>query len=209
MAKPRWRWDERSRRYRASSGRFLPASAVRNAIDSALQKAQQRVTAVSEQLRSRSVTLGEWEARMRAELKSIHVYSGLLAKGGRSQLTPAEAGRIGRTLRDQYALLRTFADQVQSGTQPLDGRFQRRTAMYAQSGRATYEQARTRDLFSAGFTEIRSRLTPADHCEGCVEQQALGWQSPAEFVPLGSRQCLTGCRCVVERRNPLTGEIAA
>lgn len=204
-----WRWSERARRYRSPNGRFLSARDVRTAIDTALQSAQTRVTALSEQLRQRAITLGEWEARMRGELKAIHVYSGLLAKGGRSQLSPAETGRIGATLKEQYSLLRSFADQIQSGVQPLDGRYVRRAQMYAQSGRVTLEQVRSRDLLNAGFTEVRSRLTPADHCAECVAEDAKGWQSVGEFTPLGARQCLTNCRCIVERRNPVTGEVAA
>lgn len=204
-----WRWSEQARRYRAPNGRFLSGSQVRQAIDAALATAQQRVTGLSEQLRARALDVGSWERAMRQELKRIHVYSGLLAKGGRAQLTPAETGRIGAELKAQYGLLRTFADQIVSGVQPLDGRFVRRTQMYAAAGRATMEAVRTRDLLAAGFTEIRSRLTPADHCAECVEQHNRDWQDTTAFVPLGHRQCLTGCRCVVERRNPATGEIAA
>lgn len=209
MAKPRWRWDEGAKRFRASSGRFLPSSAVRTAVDSALQRAQARVTTLAEQLRTRQITLGEWEAQMRGEMKAIHIYSGLAAKGGRSQLSPAENGRIGRRLRDQYERLRNFADQIENGSQPLDGRFMRRAGMYAQAGRATYEITKARDLRAAGFTEIRSILHPADHCVECVAEAAKAWQPPETFTPIGERQCLTNCRCTAQYRNPATGEIAA
>jgi hypothetical protein len=208
-SKPKYRWDETARRFRASSGRFLPAGTVRDAIDKALRTASERIGALADQVRANGISLAQWEQQMRRELKSIHLYSAMAAKGGRAQLTQAELGRIGRVLRDQYEKLRGFADDIQSGEQLLHGGLRSRARMYAKAGRDTYEQTRTRDLLAIGFTEIRSIRRSNESCTGCVEQEAKGFQPVSEFVPLGHRDCLTNCECDIERRNPLTGEVAA
>ena len=207
--RPKFRWDERSRRFRASSGRFLPASTIRNVIDGALRTATARVAALTDQLRDRSISLVQWEQEMRRQLKSIHVYSALAAKGGRAQLTPAERGRIGATLKQQYQFLARFAADIESGKQAMQGGMRARARLYANAGRATYEHTRRRDLALAGFTEIRSVLNPADHCAECVAEEAKGWQDPSTFTPIGARQCSHNCKCTAQYRNPETGAVAA
>jgi hypothetical protein len=196
-------------RYRDARGRFLSSHQVRSIIDRTLQNHQNAVLTHTELLRSRGISLQEWERRMRQEVKAIHGYSAMLAKGGRSQLTNTDLGRLGAMVKRQYRYLRRFADQIQSGQQPTDGTLVNRTRLYAQAGRGTHEAVRKTEMQRRGFTEVRSVLRPAEHCEVCVEEAAKGWQSPATFTPIGARLCLTNCRCQAEWRNPQTGEVAA
>jgi len=193
------------------SGRFLSAKQVRSMIDRTLADHQRSVATLTEQLRSRQLSLQEWERRVKVELKDIHLYSAMSALGGRSQLTQQDALRVGRELNRQYRFLRRFADQIQSGKQGMDGTLVRRTALYVQSGRGTLEATRQREMRSRGFDEERNVLAASEHCEGngsCVEQTNKGWVPVGSLIPIGGRLCVTNCRCEIRYRNSATGEVA-
>lgn len=182
-------------------------------IDAALTNHGNAIAALADQLRARQLSLTEWERRMRVEVKSIHLYSAMAAKGGRAQLTAQDFGRIGAAVKRQYRYLSRFANEIATGQQPLDGRAVRRSKMYAQAGRGSYEATRERLLASKGFDLERNVLNPAaEHCVGdnsCDEQTKLGWVKRGTLVKINARRCLTECHCQIERKNSQTGEIAA
>ena len=205
----RFRFDEASGRYRASSGRFLPFSTVRSYLDRALDGHARAISQLTEQLRNRDITLGQWERLMRDEIKHIHVYSATLAKGGRMQLSQADYGRIGRQLREQYGFLREFADQVASGQQAVDGRLLSRARLYAQSGRVTFHLVERAEMEMRGFDLEENILAAAEHCAGCLTETARGRVPIGSLVPIGSRDCKSNDRCRVRYHNSRTGQVAA
>lgn len=194
---PRWRFDEATGRYRASSGRFLPSSVIRSYLDRTIQNHRRVIDQITESFRARDITLGQWERQMRTELKSIHVYSGMLAKGGRMQLSQSDFGVIGRRVRDEYEALRARADAVESGKQAPDGSLAQRARMYGNAGRGTFHIIERRDMERRGFAFERNVLGPSDHCAGCVGETARGLVPIGELVPIGARTCLTNCRCQI------------
>lgn len=181
------------------SGRLVSRDAVRHALDHALTAGGRRVMGLANELRDGKVTLRDWQRRTAVELKSMHLYSAAAAKGGWAQLTQADFGRVGAALREQYKYLQGFADQLSDGL-ALDGRFLRRAQMYAEAARATYELTAQQVALDAGYAEERNVLHPADHCNGCLDASAIGWVSIGTLVPVGQRECLTGCRCTLRYR---------
>lgn len=206
---PRFRFNEKAGRFHASSGRFLPYSTVRGYLDRALDRHSENIRALTESLRDRTLTLGQWERAMRVELKSIHIYSGMMAKGGRAQLSQSDFGRIGRELRDQYGFLREFADAVANGSQPVDGRLTARARLYAQSGRVTFHLVERTDMIRRGWDSEENVLAAAEHCEGCLAETARGRVPIGTLVPIGQRPCRTNDRCRIRYSNSRTGAIAA
>lgn len=206
---PRFRFDETVGRFRASSGRFLPASSIRSYLDRALDNHSRAIAELAERFRNRELPLGQFERAMRAELKHVHIYSAMLAKGGRSQLTQADYGRIGRELRDQYQFLRAFADDVASGKQAVDGRLIARARLYAQSGRATFHAVERAEMEKRGWDMEENVLAAAEHCGGCLAETARGRVPIGTLVPIGSRPCLSNDRCRIRYSNSVTGQVAA
>lgn len=203
-------YDERSGRYRArASGRFVRASEVRAATDKIIAASKTRVDATTEQFRSRTITLGEWESRMRAEIRAIHVAVAVAGKGGRDQMSNADWGSVGARVKREYQFLTKRADAVASGRQAIDGSLGQRARMYSQAALATYLDTRGNELALRGFTEVRSIVHARESCAECLAQQAKGFQSERVYVPVGRRTCLSSCACTEQRRNPVTGEIAA
>jgi hypothetical protein len=208
---PDFRFNERAGRFRGPNGRFLSSDRVRRIIDATLLKHTNSVSELTELLRQHGIPVGEWERRMRQEIKAIHTYSAMAAKGGRAQLDNRDFGRIGAAVKRQYKYLRGFADDISSGKQRLDGGTVSRARLYAQAGRGSFEKTRQTEMRARGFAEERNILAPAEHCEGagsCVEQTERGWVPVGELIPIGGRLCVVNCKCRIEYRNA-DGEIAA
>jgi hypothetical protein len=204
MPRPiRYTYDERSGRYRArASGRFVRASEVRAATDKIIAASKTRITEITESFRSRALTLGEWESRMRAEIRALHVAAAVAGKGGRDQMSNADWGAVGARVKREYQFLT-------KRTQAIDGSLTNRAKMYANASLATYLDTRGNELALRGFTEVRSIVHARESCAQCLAQAAKDWQQEAVYIPIGSRTCLSSCACTEQRRNPVTGEIAA
>jgi hypothetical protein len=196
----RYRWNVAAGRYISADGRFVTFAAVRHALDDALDAAELRLVALGERLRDRTLTVAEWQVQMAQELKYIHTTSAAAAKGGWAQMSPADYGRVGWRLREQYAYLARLAGEVTRGL-PLDGRFMQRVRLYAQSGRLTFHMVLRAERRLRGDTEERNVLGVADHCRECVDTTARGWQAIGTLPLIGTRQCRSNCRCHIEYRR--------
>ena len=218
-------YDARTKRYRnVRTGRLVSTAEVRRTLDRTLQSIEQDVRRRAEAVVEGSISLRQFQLGMEADVKSIHLLSYTLEKGGWSQMTAADYGRVGRTLYNpnattdrstwgQYQFLRGFIEETATGRQRIDRTFIRRAGMYAQAGRKTYHRAELIEMLARGATQARRNLNPADHCtdadgelRGCVELAAEGWVPIENLTPIGDANCRTNCKCDVSYRNPATGE---
>ncbi len=179
---------------------------VRLALDKALDKANVRAQSLAKQLQSGKIDLATWRTGMRDIVKQSHLYSAMAAKGGRSQMTQADYGRVGQILargpkgsRGQYQYLESFARQIQQGL-PLDGRFLQRVRLYTQAPRSTYHIFDRRVHESKGFEQERNHRFAGDSCDGCIAASNAGWVEIGSLVPIGSRDCFGNCRCRIDYR---------
>lgn len=195
-------FDPASQRYRnARTGQFVSEARIHEAVVKATEASAANVKTITEQLRLGQITLADWQTAMAAEIKQAHLASVMLANGGRQQMTQASFGYAGRLIRTQYEYLRTFAEEVASGKQRLDGTLNRRAGMYVDAARGTFYQAKERQARLMGHDEERNVLGVADHCDGCVGETARGWVKIGELVPIGQRECRTNCRCRITTRR--------
>lgn len=203
-------YDARTARYRErTSGKFVTPQKVRGATNEIIKASRDRITAYTEAFRSRELTLGEWETRMRAEIRAVHSAAAIAAKGGREHMANADWGALGAKVKAQYQFLTKRADAIVSGRQAIDGSLTNRARMYASAALPTYLDTRGSELATRGFTEVRSIVHARESCAECLAQQARGFVNESDYTPIGQRTCLTSCACTEQRRNPLTGEIAA
>lgn len=190
------RWSERAGRYRNARGQFVTAAAVRADLDRALDESARTVARLAEDLRTRRIGLIDWELAMRAEIRTVQLYSAATASGGVAQLSPAALGRVGAAVREQFRYLDTFARQIEAGA-PLDGRFTARARMYAQAGRSVYHRTERAEKERRGFRFEANILAPADHCATCVSETQRGRVPIGQLIPVGQRDCRVNCRCRV------------
>lgn len=196
-----YQWDPAIARFRDPvTGRYITRDAVRKVLDELIVKSQARITIVSNALRSGSMDVATWELAMRTEIKSTHLASLALSRGGWSQLGPADFGRAGARIKAQYQYLSRFAADVVSSAQITDGSFMSRARLYAASARPAFHEEQGAQLEALGYSEEINRLHPAEHCGMCVDMTSLGWVPIRTLVPIGERTCLGNDRCSVAYR---------
>lgn len=191
-------WNAGSRQYVDASGKFVARSKVKAALDVVIDAAARDIEDIAGRLQSGQIDIGEWYRETAARIKTINVASAALAVGGTHGLTPSVLGSTAARIKRQYQFLSQFAYELENGL-PLDGTFLSRAASYGHSGRPTYEAiVRKRDI-AAGDESERRRLHPGEHCRGCVEEAAKGWQPAGVLKDIGDCECLNFCNCTFER----------
>lgn len=188
-------WDPKSGRYRWPNGRFASKKEIRDTIDLALRNEIQKARELGTALREGRVSLSIWRIQMRDMIKSVHLYSAAMAKGGWAQLTKSDYGVVGNIVRHEYRFLERLASGLSSGGVPMDGFFMDRVRMYAEAGRDTYHQIERAVMKAAGFVYESNILNPAEHCAMCIEQRDRGKVPIGTLVAIGRRTCLRKCKC--------------
>lgn len=197
---PRFTFDPKVARYRDRSGHFLAQDTVWQAVDQVAKTSGDRMAAIAERLRSGSIDLPTFQAGMAGEIKTLHVAMATAAKGGRAQMAPADWGRVGQRIRQEYAYLDGFARGVADGRQPMDGRLVSRARLYADAGRPAYGEAVRQLWADKGEVEERWLRRASESCPGCVEQSGRGWVVEGALPRLGTQQCRSRCKCSIESR---------
>jgi len=183
------------------TGRVVAPTAIRSALDDAIDASARDVRAITQQLRTGAIDLQDWQRLMMAEIKASQLAGVAAAAGGFENMTPATNGRAGRSIRDQYSYLRRLAGQIADGTQPLDGVLLRRSVMYVEAARKAHEAQRRAEMRQRGTTEHRSVTHATDSCEECLALEALEWVDIETTIPLpGDRICHSGCKCTIAYR---------
>ena len=204
---PQYLWNEAAHNYiDRKTGRFVSRQAVRDQLDNVIDASSQVMRAVSQQLRDGDISLAEWQTQMMQQIKTTHLASGVMQRGGWQQMTQADFGRVGQIVRREYGFLRALAGDIASGKQKLDGTLARRAALYGQQGRPTSLAFWDSTAAQRGFDEERSVLQPAEHCTECISEDAKGFQPLGQMIPIGSRICRSNDRWLKEFRNSQTGE---
>jgi hypothetical protein len=132
-----------------------------------------RAADLARRLRAGELSAAAWERAMRSELKTLHMGAMVISRGGEWRaITQAEWGRTGRYIRDQYAYLHNYAQQVQ---QSAEG---------ALTGGTFYSEK---------YLEWRSRLYGGNARATFYRGLAMGLlkQVPGD----GQTQCKTNCKC--------------
>jgi len=194
--RPPFEFVSKSGRYRDPlTGRFISRDTVRSLLDQAIAKSQQAIQSASDQLRRGELSLDDWQALMRLELKRVHIGSEMLVQGGRAQMTASDWGRVGQRVRTQYNFLADFAKQLAAGAIRTDGSFLARAKMYPASARPAFHDSLGDQLTGLGYTHERSILHPAEHCPTCVSEAERGYVPIGTLIPIGERDCLGNDRC--------------
>lgn len=157
---------------------------------------------LAQQLIEGKISIAEWEAAMREVIRTIFREAAASAAGGMQNVTPSQWGYEGYLIKQQYGYLHNFAqDIINNPSAWLNGRLLARMNLYAQAGRGGQEQMVRNDMQKSGFDLERRVLGAADHCNGCIEQAAQGWQPIGTLDPIGAEECSQNCHCVFEYKK--------
>ena len=196
-----YRWEPNagvSGRYRdTSTGRYVQGATVRRELDRYLDTADP-ANALAEALRGRQVSLADWEVGMRRVVKNTHLNAIALERGGWANMTPADYGRAGQIIREQYGYLKGFANDIASGKQRLDGTLGTRAKLYSQAGRNSLYRSKAANI-SDRVTHQRSIRGKRDSCWQCIELDRKVFRIDDTSFPLpGRRVCNHNCGCHLE-----------
>lgn len=195
-----YRWEPNagaSGRYRDERGRFVASSTVRRELDRYLDNSDP-AKALAEALRGRQVSVADWEVAMRRHVKNTHLNAIALERGGWANMTPADYGRAGQIIREQYGYLKGFANDIASGKQRLDGTLGVRAKLYTQAARTSLYKSKAANM-SGKVTHQRSIRSARDSCWQCVELHGRVFRIDDLSFPLpGRRVCNHNCRCHLE-----------
>lgn len=149
-------------------------------------------------------TFRQWQSEFARNVVMINLANHMLGSGFDRSIQSLAA--ISESIREQLEYLRELIRDIELGRQLLDGSLLRRIKMYFNGAYSRYVKALINRLFPKDFTEYRSVLNPAEHCQQCLDETARGWVPYGALIPIGSRTCMGNCRCHYEFRNPITRE---
>lgn len=197
---PEYAWNARLARYQnPETGRVVSTAQVRRALERAITAQQNRAQALGQQLRNGTITTRAFDVGMREVVKNTQLFSAAAAKGGWAQMDARAYGQVGQRVREQYAYLGQFRDELRAGL-PRDGLAVRRAASYAEAGRRIYHEVDRDVQAAAGRSEERFVRNARESCGECITIEAAGWGPIGAQRPIGERECLNGCQCDVEYR---------
>ncbi len=203
-----YEWVQSEMVYKRNGKTIDPQAIKKQAIEPFLQNVKTAMRGLSEQLQRKEITTAEWQRQMNDLIKGSQLAAGLVANGGTRNSTQNDYAAVALSIAAMLLFMQTFAEDVNTGKQPLNGLVLSRTGLYANATRDAYEETRRYGMGKyAGMTEERRVLDPsANHChtdeemEGCVELSLLGWQPIGTLPRIYDTPCRTNCLCHFEYR---------
>ena len=135
-----WGYDDRVHRYRnLTSGRFLPKRDVVALRDAVVDAAGREARDLARRVVAGDISPDAFRQGMRLAIRNSHVAQYAFGRGGVRSLTQSDFGRIGNTLRRQYAFLERFLIDVQNGT-VTEAQAANRANLYINGGVSSFER---------------------------------------------------------------------
>lgn len=195
-------YDSGMQRYRNERGHWVSQQAINQAVDAVIASSADTMRTLTAHMQSGAISLADWQAGMMSQMKLLHLGAAMVGRGGRAQMTQSDWGWTGSQIRQQYVFMRNFATEVATGLTPMDGRLVNRAVMYAEAARGTQRGMMGRVALNNGREEERNHLGGAErHCSECPSLSAMGWVPIGTLPPIGSRACLSRCKCSMQYRT--------
>ena len=185
-----------------SDGRKVSRREVRSEIDKLLQEVEKSAARLSKNLEANAISLTEFQLGMQDLLRSAHIISASIGKGGRALMTQADWGRVGAKIKWQYGYLDKFAKKLDRNILSEAGAASRAKS-YASSIYVsfsnTFQEAQT-TFVEDGKNPLQCRLVQnsQEGCEECTADAEAGWMSVDDMGEIGTRLCQDFCKCDIE-----------
>lgn len=197
-----YNFDNRAQRWRDSAtGRFVSIGAVNAEMFRHSDATHSTLESLTRQLYAGDISLAKWQVAVASELKDAHLAQAMFAVGGRANMGQAEFGRVGQTLREQYAFLNDFAKQIANG-EVSERMAIARIEHFGSSATQSYWNEYADK--STGLIDWLLGAVDEQNCDLCPRFAA---NSPytKDTLPArpadGSTPCKGRCRCTLSRRG--------
>lgn len=108
----RWQYHIPSKTYIDAEGNPLSQATLNEVRDAYLGEMDDLIAAYADNLEKGDWSVTTFETEMRRRLKDAYIAEYVLGKGGVSQVTQSDYGRLGNMLKAQYKHLRNFLDDI-------------------------------------------------------------------------------------------------
>jgi len=194
-------YNTKSKRYHnTTTGKFVGRVEVRNELDKIIEVASNNIKLFTREMQTGNSSIAEWQINMVEELKPLHMVMVSAANGGWNNTTDKEWQRLSTRLESEFNYLQEFAKEIYTG-EAKPGTYVSRAMMYAEGARVTYENEKREIEIASGSTEERNILGGSDHCDDCITATNQGWVTIGTLIPIGNRQCVSRCKCVMIYRT--------
>lgn len=204
-----FRWDNRAKRYRWSTGagqnQFAAKRTVLEYSRREIVRQSESLVGLADRLDGGDIDLEGFQRQAAETLKRIHVLQAVIAANGSENLFANDYLRIGRELKLQFTSgrsllgepfgLKSLAADVATG-KVSSAKLKSRLKQYAASGKKTYWQTlAAKNDGKFGFRRLGANHV---HCPDCIEYAAMAPKPIGEVILPGHLcSCLNQCRCVV------------
>lgn len=198
-----WIFDPSVGTYRDPKGHPRSYTTVRAALDKRVADAKETLRAHGAAQAAGDATLAEFEKRMRAEIKTLHVQARVLGVGGKNAATKSDYGKAGAAIKKEYRYLRGFVQDIEDGRHTAAG-IEDRASKYAGANAINgFEDGRKGVMRGAGYTEVRfAGPDDARTCNTCRDRIRRGWVPIGDGgMVIGDSECADSCRHTLEYRK--------
>lgn len=202
---PGYTFNTSTNQYRSNAtGKFVSRRNIVGLLDANVRAGEDRLAALTIAAHDGRLAPSTFVEQFRAEIRRLHLQNRALGSGGWINMTQADYGAVGGKLNADYRRAQGFAEAIANGEISL-AQALNRARLYAGNARTQYWEAwRDRQDPRIGRVIIEKReLGAAEHCPGCLELHARGWQMQG-VLPTpgdGSTECLSGCMCTIVARE--------
>lgn len=204
---PGYTWT--GERYRSSaSGRFVSRKDILSLTNDQVTASSARMSDLTVAVTEGRITPAVWQEQMRTEQRRLTLQNSALGSGGWDQMTPKDFGRVGASLRQDYARITGTAADIADGKITLPEALAR-VNRYAGNARVQYylaEKDRVRPSAPNMVIIWRRILGDAKHCQSCLDYYEDGW-SLNVFAPGEACECGGHCKCRVEQKEVPISEL--
>jgi hypothetical protein len=203
MADPKFKFENGTQRCRYTSGdrvgQFVSRTAVQGLVEARILQEETRVDRITANLLNGGLSLPQWEKSMAERIKTLHIQSYVLGKGGALQYNrKLDNAVLTPIIEAQYRYLRRFSEAIQAGNL-TEAQIRQRAKQYAGAAWSSRETGQFMAHRQNGFAFEQNILDrAADNCIDC-EYQSFRGVVPIGVIsqssPIGSRQCGGSCRC--------------
>lgn len=170
---------------------------VRGAIVRITAQTEKHLRDIAADLGAGRINLAEWQIQTAETIKTAHVLTGAIGRGGRASMTVSDWGRLGARIREQYAHLNRFAREIENGKLSL-AQIERRASLYAAAVRANYFTFEKTARTAAGFDLARRILNARESCKDCLSWSRRGFVPVEQQPAIGELICRSFCKCRIE-----------
>lgn len=196
-------FSERTAHFITESGRVRTRAEQRAAIDKLIDHIKKESKRLAAQLKAGKITKRQFEMQMRELLKSGHIISSSVGKGGRARMTFKDWGKVGSKLAWQYRYLQRFTKKASSLSEAATVH---RASLYASAVRVSYYNTLLADQKQRGAVKTvlgelplmaRRELNAAESCTGCIRESSEQFLPLDEIAEIGSQECGDYCLCEI------------